>query len=67
MSASDIDRIMFISQIQGKTDVVRHVQSITDAARLYGGEGVTWIRGHHDPDSEKVQALLVAYAISVNG
>ena len=26
-------------------------------------EGVSWIRGHHAPDSKEVAALLVAYAL----
>jgi hypothetical protein len=34
-------------------------------SHLYGWyeEGVTWIRGHHAPDSKEVAALLVAHAL----
>lgn len=29
----------------------------------WSDEGITWIRGHHAPDSKEVAALLVAYAL----
>ncbi len=31
---------------------------------LVGDEGLTWIRGHHTLDSEEVQALLAAHALT---
>jgi hypothetical protein len=34
-----------------------------DNLYVWENEGITWIRGHHEPDSKEAQALLVAYAL----
>ncbi len=35
--------------------------------RRYDREGITWIRGHHAPDSEQALALQAAWALSGYG
>lgn len=41
-----------------RTKVFTGSFSVTDS-----DEGITWIRGHHDPDSDAVKALLATYAL----
>ncbi len=35
--------------------------------RRYDREGITWIRGHHAPESEEAQALLAAWMLTMDG
>lgn len=58
-NATDANGIVFMSWV----DV--SAAGAAPFARRLSHEGKTWIRGHHDENSEQGRALLAAYALTL--
>lgn len=47
----------------GGINIVIRLTDRTSVGRSLPREGVSWIRGHHGPDSDEAKALLAAWSL----